>query len=299
MKKNKTIGIIIIGLIYLITTILGGLIYFVLPENFKTEPLFPLFIIDIICTIIIYVFSRIFNNSSIYDPYWSIAPVVIYAGFILITGYSNLYITIFLLFVILWSTRLTSNWAINFKNLNIQDWRYQNFKDKHPKTYFLIELFGIHLVPTIVVFAGMLPGFFFVEKAYTTPLEGTVLIGFIIMLASIVISLIADAQMLKFRRTNKVNGKIMDTGLWKYSRHPNYFGEILFWISIWLLFYATKPNITIGLITACCPIAIFVLFVFISIPMMEKRQLKNKIGYKEYIDRTNMLLVYPLLKNKK
>lgn len=299
MKKNKTIGLIIISLIYIFTISLGVLIYFLLPSSMKTQPLIPLLIIDVICTVIIYIFSRIFNNSSIYDPYWSVAPIVLYVAFILITGYNNYITDIFLVLIAFWSGRLTLNWALGFKNLGTQDWRYQGFKEKHPKTYFLIDLFGIHLFPTIIVFIGMMPGFFFIEKACTTQLNLTVLLGALVMLFAIIIEMISDIQMYNFRKNNKVKGAIMNKGLWKISRHPNYFGEILFWISIWLLYFGAESNFGIGFITAFCPIAVFVMFVFVSIPMLEKRQLKNKPGYKEYMENTNMLLIYPLLKNKK
>ncbi len=299
MKKNKILSIIVITLIYLFVLGAGIGIYYLFPEVLKNQALLMILIIDIICTILIYLFSCIFKNASIYDPYWSVIPPIAFTGFILITKYYNIYVLIFMILVIIWSVRLTLNWALNFKNLNSQDWRYQNFKDKHPKTFFLINLFGIHLFPTIIVFVGMLPGFYFIEKAVTSQLNVATIIGFIIMLFATIIELISDVQLYTFRKNNQTPGIIMDKGLWKYSRHPNYFGEILFWISIWLVYFSAEASLFKGLLLASCPIAIFVMFEFISIPMIEKRLLKNKPDYQAYIDRTNTLLIYPLLKNNK
>lgn len=301
MKKNKIVGGIIIALVYIITLACGIGLFYLLPENMKKEPLFPLFLIDIVCTIIVYLFSTIFKNSSIYDPYWSVAPPLIYAGFILMTGYSNIYVTIFMILVIIWSVRLTTNWWMNFKNLSIQDWRYQNFKEKHPKTFFLINLFGIHLFPTVIVFMGMLPGFYFMEKAVTIPLNFGVIFGFVMMLFATIIELVADLQMFAFRKKEENRVLVMNKGLWKISRHPNYFGEILFWISIWLCYFSVVDlgDVVKMILSAASPICIFIMFVFVSIPMLEKRQLKRRPGYKEYMDNTNMLLIYPLLKTKK
>lgn len=299
MKKNKIVGIIIIALIYLFVLGAGVGIYFLFPEELRKQALLMLLIIDIICTVLIFIFSCIFKNSSIYDPYWSVIPPLAYVAFSLITGFFNVYVLIFIILVSFWSIRLTINWGMNFKNLSVQDWRYQGFKDKHPKVYFLINLFGIHLFPTVIVFIGMLPGFYFIEKAVTTQLNAATIISFVVMLGATIIELISDAQMYKFRKNNKVHGAIMNKGLWKYSRHPNYLGEILFWISIWLAYFSAETDFIIGILMAACPISIFVMFEFISIPMLEKRQLKNKPLYRDYMDNSNALLIIPPFKNKK
>jgi steroid 5-alpha reductase family enzyme len=299
MKNKKPYSIVIITLIYLFVIGAGVGIYFLFPDVLKSQTLLMLLILYIVCTLLIYLFSCIFKNASIYDPYWSVIPPIAFIGFVLVTKLYNIYVLIFLILVAIWSIRLTLNWALNFKNLNVQDWRYQGFKDKHPKTFFLINLFGIHLFPTFIVFIGMLPGFYFIEKAVTTQLNVATIIGFVVMLFATIIELISDIQLFNFRKKGHTPGAILNTGLWKYSRHPNYFGEILFWISIWLVYFSAETSMLKGLVLAFCPIAIFVMFVFISIPMIEKRQLKNKPQYKEYMDCTNSLLIYPLLKNKK
>lgn len=298
MKKNKAIGLIIIGLIYLFTIGVGVGTYFLLPNVIKNQALLTMLIIDIICTIVIYLFSTIFKNSSIYDPYWSVAPIVIYPGYLLATDSVNVYTIIFVLVVAFWSFRLTINWALGFKNLGTQDWRYQNFKEKHPKVYFLIDLFGIHLFPTIMVFIGMLPGFFFIEKAVTTQLNVSFILSCLVMVLATVIEMVADIQMYNFRKNPENKGKVMSRGLWKNSRHPNYLGEILFWIGIWLAYFGTEADFMKAMITAVSPIVIFCMFVFISIPMLEKRQLKNKPAYKDYMECSSMLLPIPV-KSKK
>ena len=119
------------------------------------------------------------------------------------------------------------------------------------------------------------------------------------MLFAIVIELISNMQLFAFRNNNNTSGLVMNKGLWKYSRHPNYFGEIVFWVSIWLTYFSAESDFMIGLLMCACPIVIFVLFQFVSIPMLEKRQLKNKVGYKEYMENTNALLIVPLFDNKK
>ena len=143
------------------------------------------------------------------------------------------------------------------------------------------------MMPTLVVFAAMLPGLkLFEEQTLAVshwPLAICVL-GFIICIAAATIQLIADKQIHDFRAANP--GKYCTVGLWKHGRHPNYFGEMSFWWGIWIM-YAASNGIDwfIG-----GPIAMSAMFLGISIPLMEKRQLTNKPGYAEYRKQTRMLI---------
>ncbi len=303
MKRSKTFGLILITLIYLVTLVGSYLLYDVfdnlIGDTFSNNPLIIILIIDVIATILVYIFSMLFNNASIYDPYWSVMPVFMFVLYALKRGMIvNTQVIIMLIIFIIWSLRLTLNWAYTFRDIEKQDWRYQMFKDKHPKLWFLINLFGIHLFPTIVVFISMIPAFnfievLFLEQGVTT--YGTYF-GALISIVATIIEAIADIQMHQFRSVSSNNGLVNDKGLWKMCRHPNYFGEILFWIGICIMGMSFAPisdkvNPNPGLIILS-PLVMFVMFAMISIPMMEKRQLENKAGYKEYVEKTPML--FPL-----
>jgi steroid 5-alpha reductase family enzyme len=95
---------------------------------------------------------------------------------------------------------------------------------------------------------------------------------------------IADIQMHKFRKNR--NGSFIRVGLWKYSRHPNYLGEILMWWGVGLSVVFACPSAWYLLVGA---IANTVLFLVVSIPMADKRQSK-KDGFVEYKKQTRMLL---------
>ena len=101
---------------------------------------------------------------------------------------------------------------------------------------------------------------------------------------------IADEQMRTFRVNPDNKGKTMKYKLWKYSRHPNYLGEILFWYGIYLM------GLSSGLMpiwTIICPTAMLALFVFASCPMMDERSLKNRSDYEDYMKKTSQLLLLP------
>ncbi|MDD5017054.1 MAG: DUF1295 domain-containing protein, partial [Eubacteriales bacterium] len=82
----------------------------------------------------------------------------------------------------------------------------------------------------------------------------------------------------------------MASGLWRYSRHPNYLGEVLFWWGVWVIQMSVLPALWW---TIFAPTAMTLLFLFISIPMMEKRLLASKEGYAAYKKSTSMLLLLP------
>jgi steroid 5-alpha reductase family enzyme len=185
----------------------------------------------------------------------------------------------------IWAIRLTWNWAKGWSGLQHQDWRYTRLQQQNPKTYWLINLMGIHLFPTVLVFLGMLPVYYSMQQPDTV-VNSIFWTGFAICIVATVIEYLADEEMRFFKRYAKPASYI-DKGLWKYSRHPNYFGEICFWLGLWVMqlaFVYDPWYSVVGLIS------MILLFVFISIPLMEKKNLKNKSGYEKYIQQVSMLV---------
>ena len=294
MKNNRFVSFLIIAVTYILAGLLG---YFLYPIIKIDHLMVRFLVLDLICTVFVYLVSMIFNNASVYDPYWSVAPMVILPLFMVALKAYHLVVYVIIILYFIWGIRLTANWAYGFKNLNHQDWRYQNLQDKHPKTWFLINLFGIHLVPTIIVFLGMLPSMYLMDLVVNNSEEieasAASIFAVIIILVAIILETVADIQMHKFRKDPNNIGKINESGLWKIARHPNYGGEILFWIGVFL-YTSSMDGAGNSFILAFSPLIVFLLFAFISVPMMEKRQKKNKPGYEDYMKRTNIFFpIFP------
>lgn len=288
MKKSKIMGILVIIASYLIAFGIGALIHFKL--ELPTEQfLLKLLIIDVAMTIVIFIMSTIFSNSSIYDPYWSVIPIVlgIYASKVLCDFHYMSYIMIALLCI--WGLRLTVNFFTTFKNLDKQDWRYDHYKNKFPRIWPIVNFFGIHLFPTIIVFMVMLPVFKYLETCTTVELNLSTILAIIISIAAIIIETVADKQMHKFLKTRK-NNELINVGLWKRSRHPNYFGEILFWWGIYLIMLSLNSDMWILFLG---PLLNTLMFVFISVPLAEKHQMAKNPSYGDYIKTTNTFLLFP------
>ncbi len=269
-------------------TAFAGSAFFVTQQRYFDNLLIATLVADIIATIIVYVFSMYFKNSSLYDAYWSVAPPIIAIYWIMKMPPINTVISSLLIIAILfWSVRLTYNWAKGWHGMTHEDWRYVMLHDKNPKLYPIVCLLGIHLFPTLIVFAGMLPVYFALETA-TTSITIVTIIGFAISIAAAIIQLISDEQMHSFRKNAKRSENI-ETGLWKYSRHPNYLGEILFWFGLWVMMTGVTNNY---FWTISGAIAMMLMFIFISIPMMETKNLQSKSGYINYMKRVPMLFPF-------
>ena len=245
-------------------------------------------IADFAGTIIIFIASRIWKNSSIYDPYWSVVPILILIYLLIIYGIpsQNVRISMLGLIVVWWGVRLTGNWLKTWQGLNHEDWRYIKLSEDTGSFYWGVSFLGIHLFPTIIVFLGCLP---FIPIVFSdAPIMWTDFVGFFISAFAVEIESKADRQLRKFKKSKSETGQqVYDHGFWKYSRHPNYFGEIAFWGGIFVIAYGLNPseNLYYGIGF----LSMVLLFVFISIPMMEKRQV-HKEGYATYQKQVSMLV---------
>lgn len=277
MKQNRLISFIIVAIIYLLATAVGVVTYYFLPFDYWLN----LLVADVVATAFTFVFSVLLKNASVYDPYWSVQPIVIGVAFSIAYG-ANLSSAILLITVCLWGIRLTANWAYTFKNLYHQDWRYTMLKEKTGKLYPFVNFLGIHLVPTLVVYACTLP--LVAVILYKPDFHFLTLLGVALSVGAFTVQGIADIEMHRFRK-RKTGGFIRD-GLWKYSRHPNYLGEICMWWGVAFSMLALIPTLWYLLVGA---LSNTLLFLCISIPMAERRQ-SQKDGFAEYKAQTRMLL---------
>jgi len=283
MKRtySKWCSVALIAAIYTLAGVGGWLLFSWLTAQ-SMQPILALLLADVLATIVVWAFGLLYENVSVYDPYWSVFPPVAFLLWAFYTGVWSVPVILLLIASWYWGWRLTRNWAITFKGIGHEDWRYTKYRDRHPVVFHTINFFGLNMMPTLVVFAAMLPGLKLFEVA--TPANILTYFGCIVCIASATIQLIADKQSHDFRAAHP--GKVCNVGLWKHGRHPNYFGEIQFWWGIWIM-YASLNGIDMFIGGA---IAMTALFLGISIPLMEKRQLANKPDYAEYRKQTRILI---------
>lgn len=277
LKQNRAASFAVVALVYVIAAAVGVITYRALDLAWWAS----LLIADIAATAATFIFSVIFGNASVYDPYWSVQPPFILAAFALgkpLTPFGVL----LLIAVSFWAVRLTANWAYTFGGLYHQDWRYTMLKEKTGVFYPFINFVGIHMVPTLVVYGCILPAVYAVVHSVEANIWSVLLV--LLSVCAAAMQGIADIEMHRFRK-NKSGAFIRD-GLWKYSRHPNYLGEILMWWGVGLSVVCASPD---AWYLAFGALANTVLFLAVSIPMADGRQ-SRKEGFAEYKKQTRMLL---------
>jgi len=264
------------------------------------HPLADLGLGTLVATVLVFAVSVLVDNSSIYDPYWSVQPLAI-AAYYLWTGLGggdggeggaggiDARLIVVSVLVFLYALRLTSNFYRDWSGLTKEDFRYVSFRKRFGPAYWPVSFLGIHLFPTIMVYLGCLP-LYGMTRSGAAGFGWPDGIGAVVMLGAIVLAFVADEQMRAFRRRPVNQGLIMRDGLWSRSRHPNYLGEVATWWGLWLFAMGAGAR---WWWTVAGAVAITVLFVFVSVPMMERRLLATRGDYGEYRERTPMLVPRP------
>ena len=283
--NKKTKDLIVVGFLYIIAFVIA---YFVYLNVNLDSMILELLIADLAAMLFIYVMSLILNNASLYDPYWSVIPPV-FLIFVFIDSGKALTLPHFMMMfaISFWGVRLTLNWIKGWHGLSEVDWRYLMIRDKAPKLYFLTNFLAIQLFPTLIVFAQLIVGFKILTIDPSLNIVFT--IGFLLVILATAIQYISDEQMRRFRKAHVSEKKCIDEGLWRLSRHPNYFGEVTVWWGLYIMLFGLTYQFDLYILA---PLSMTLLFVFISIPMMEKKILKTRPEYKLYQEQVSMLIPY-------
>jgi len=287
IRAVRSLGVLISAATYVVALVVAAL---VVSAAGLGHPVAALGLGTLVATVVVFAVSVAVDNSSIYDPYWSVQPLAI-AGYYLWTGWGGLDARQIVVtgLVFLYALRLTSNFYRDWPGLEKEDFRYVSFRERFGKAYWPVSFLGIHLVPTVVVYLGCLPLYALTrtEAAGMGWLDG---LGIVVTLGAIVLAFVADEQLRRFRSDPRNLGRVMGSGLWAHSRHPNYLGEVSTWWGLWLFALASRPGWWWTVVGAA---AITAMFVFVSIPMMERRVLATRADYEEYREQTPMLVLRP------
>lgn len=277
---SKTESITRVFLSYVVAFGVGGAWFFVGPDT--AHLWLDGLIADLIATLFVFAASRLHKNSSFYDAYWSVLPPLLMLAWWIEAGVPVDDTRAWLVMVVIgvWAIRLTGNWLYAFPGLHHEDWRYPLLRDKAGKAEAAVDLMGIHVFPTLQVFAGMLPVYVVLTRA-SEDVGWLDYVAVAVGIGATVLEYAADVQMYRFART-KQPGQAMTSGLWGWSRHPNYVGEFLFWFSLGLFGLAANPGdwwwVFVG------ALGMYAMFQGASIPMMEQRSLERRPSYQAVID---------------
>jgi steroid 5-alpha reductase family enzyme len=227
--------------------------------------------------------SLITRNVTIVDSLWGMGFILVaWLTFVLGDGFSGRKVLICLL-VTIWGLRLTIHLTRRNHGKG-EDPRYAEWRKKSGRRFWLVSLFKVFLLQSVflwVIALALQWGQLAPEPADFKPLD---YFGAILWAIGFFFEAVSDRQLARFKADPANKGRVMDRGLWAWSRHPNYFGESLVWWGIFLITLAT-PN---AVWTIVSPILITtVLLKMTGIPLMEKEIVYRRPGYKAYVERTS------------
>ena len=287
MNTSKNRSLLLCLVVYLTAAVAAILCIRVLHGG---HPLFVALIADVTATVAVFAFSVLLDNSSLYDPYWSVAPPLVALYWLSARGIPDAVSVRSLVaggLVLAWAFRLTFNWSRQWQGLGHEDWRYRAFRERFTSLYWPVSFLGIHLFPTLIVFLGCLSLYSVMAPGAARPLSLLDLAAAAVTITAITIEAVADRQLHEFKREPSEPGRILNRGLWARCRHPNYLGEMLFWWGLYLFGLAADPArwwFILG------PLAVSTLFLGISVPMMDRHLQQRKAGYAEHVERVPALI---------
>ena len=282
---KRVIGLSALLVVYAAAIALGIFLYVVLSDVMNDY--LAILIADVSATVLVWASGVVLRTASAYDPYWSLQTLVIYLCLLIKNNNWHVGTILLLVALVLYSARLTMNFIIGFHSLGYVDWRYRMLKEKSGKFYQVVNLFGICMFPTLVVYLATLPVIAYASVEAFSVID---IIGLAVIVLGTLLEFIADAQMKAFVKIRKDRSEVLNRGVWKYSRHPNYLGEISIWFGVALTLILSHFNYWYFIVGA---VVNLLMFIFISIPMEERHFKGYKPDYEQYKKETHMLLILP------
>jgi len=229
-----------------------------------------------------WVISLIKKDVSVVDSLWSLFFIIAaLAVFNNLAEVSDRAILVLLL-VTVWGLRLSAYITLRHWG-HEEDHRYQIIRENNQPRFAFKSLYMIFAFQALVAWVVALPLFYAINS--TAPLMLLDGLALLLWLVGMFFETVSDYQLYQFKKNPDNKGKILTQGLWKYSRHPNYFGEFLVW---WGFFVFALSNY--GYISIISPmIMTFLLLKFSGVSLLEKTMIKRQ-GYERYMDHTNAFI---------
>ncbi len=171
-----------------------------------------------------------------------------------------------------------------------EDFRYRAMRRYWGARFPLVSLFTVFTLQGALVWVISLPLVVSQVSGDATPLGVFDALGVALWLAGMTFEVVGDWQLARFRADPAKRGSVLDTGLWRYTRHPNYFGDSL----VWWAFFAIALAVPGGIWTVVSPIVMTTLLLRVSgVALLERTLTKTKPAYRDYVARTNAFIPGP------
>lgn len=237
---------------------------------------------------IIFLIAQVRRNNGLVDIAWGLGFVIVAIYSYAASDYKTDRGSLLTVLVILWGARLA--YYLFRRNWNMpEDYRYVNMRKRWGTKFVYLKMFlNVYILQLVLLYIIAQP----ILSTNTSSNNGLRIldyIGLTVWIIGYFFEVVGDNQLKAFKRKPENKGKLMTNGLWKYTRHPNYFGEAIMWWGIYLIALSVEGGWT----TFYSPLIITLLLLFVSgVPLLEKR-FKDHPEFKDYASRTSKFIPWP------
>lgn len=226
------------------------------------------------------------GDASIVDPFWGPGFLLVSLTYLLVDGSYDARGVLVLLLVAAWAVRL--GWHLLVRNREEgEDERYRQMREKRGRRFWWQSLFTVFWLQALLLWVISAP--LLGAVVGTGSLGPWDVAGALLFALGLSLEAVADRQLARFKADPRNRGRVLDTGLWRYSRHPNYFGEAVLWWGFYLFAVGAGEAWT-----AVGPVVITFLLLKVSgVTMLERNLKRSKPGYAEYVERTSAFVPWP------
>ncbi len=231
-----------------------------------------------------FVVSLIKKRNDVADVAWGLGFVLVTWASFIVSNDSGIRGLLVSILVSIWGVRLA--WHIHARNKGkTEDYRYAAWRKDWGRWFYLRSYFQVYLLQGLLLFLVVTP-VLLINKNSGSTLNALDFLGMGIWLIGFCFESIGDAQLKRFIKDPANKGRLMQRGLWAYTRHPNYFGEVTQWWGLWL----AALSVPVGWVGVIGPITITFLILKVSgVPMLEKKMAENP-EFAEYKRRVSMFI---------
>ncbi|MFN2426157.1 MAG: DUF1295 domain-containing protein [Candidatus Binatia bacterium] len=250
--------------------------------------MFSILGVVLVMFVLIWVASVALRDASLVDRFWGLAFFVIASATSAATdGYEGRAHLVLVLTAI-WGLRLSIH--ITVRNLGApEDYRYRAMRQHWGGLFPVVSLVTVFALQAVLAWIVSLPVQAAISAGRPASITFLDILGVLVWTAGFLFETVGDWQLARFKADPRNRGQVMDRGLWRYTRHPNYFGDAVVWWGLWLFAAATG-----AWWTAVGPALMTFLLMRVSgVSLLERRLLKTKPQYEDYARRTSAFLPMP------
>jgi steroid 5-alpha reductase family enzyme len=233
--------------------------------------------------VVIWLVSLALRNASIVDILWGSGFVVAGWLYFALTDTTTTRKWLAAGLVTVWGLRLTIHLFVRNHGKG-EDYRYRAMRERHGPSFWWVSFLTVYLLQGVIMWIVGLPLWVAMRDEVPVGLTWLDGLGLVVFLAGLVFETVGDWQLTRFKADPANRGKLMTTGLWRYTRHPNYFGDALVWWGLTGFALATPDS---WWVVVSPVLMTFLLRRVSGVALLEQRMRESKPGFKEYVERTN------------